>query len=440
LYVPQGGPAAPHSLSGTPAYQLLKSELHRKLLGCVDLGVLLTLPDERMRNEIRTALARLLDAEAVALNSAERRQLAEEVLHEVFGLGPLEPLLQDPSISDILVSNPHMVHVERGGKLYRTAVEFKDNNHLVRIIERIVSRVGRRIDESCPMVDARLPDGSRVNAVIPPIAIDGPALSIRRFSKDPLTGEDLVRNLTWTEGMREFLEAAVAARLNIAVSGGTGAGKTTLLNVLSSFIPESERIVSIEDAAELQLRQTHIVRLETRPPNMEGSGTVRIRDLVINALRMRPDRIIVGEVRGEEALDMMQAMNTGHDGSLTTIHANSPRDALSRLEVMLGMASSTMSVQSIRQQISSAIDLFIHIARFSDGSRRVTHVTECVGLERDTVTMQDIFIFERQGVTANGRVVGRFRGTGIRPNCCEAISTAGFELAGSLFQTTVEVR
>ena len=440
LYVPQGGPAAPHSLSGTPAYQLLKSELHRKLLGCVDLGVLLTLPDERMRNEIRTALARLLDAEAVALNSAERRQLAEEVLHEVFGLGPLEPLLQDPSISDILVSNPHMVHVERGGKLYRTAVEFKDNNHLVRIIERIVSRVGRRIDESCPMVDARLPDGSRVNAVIPPIAIDGPALSIRRFSKDPLTGEDLVRNLTWTEGMREFLEAAVAARLNIAVSGGTGAGKTTLLNVLSSFIPESERIVSIEDAAELQLRQTHIVRLETRPPNMEGSGTVRIRDLVINALRMRPDRIIVGEVRGEEALDMMQAMNTGHDGSLTTIHANSPRDALSRLEVMLGMASSTMSVQSIRQQISSAVDLFIHIARFSDGSRRVTHVTECVGIERDTVTMQDIFIFERQGVTANGRVVGRFRGNGIRPNCCESITTAGFELAGSLFQTTVEVR
>jgi pilus assembly protein CpaF len=410
------------------------------LLGCVDLGVLLTLPDERMRNEIRTALARLLDAEAVALNSAERRQLAEEVLHEVFGLGPLEPLLQDPSISDILVSNPHMVHVERGGKLYRTAVEFKDNNHLVRIIERIVSRVGRRIDESCPMVDARLPDGSRVNAVIPPIAIDGPALSIRRFSKDPLTGEDLVRNLTWTEGMREFLEAAVAARLNIAVSGGTGAGKTTLLNVLSSFIPESERIVSIEDAAELQLHQTHIVRLETRPPNMEGSGMVRIRDLVINALRMRPDRIIVGEVRGEEALDMMQAMNTGHDGSLTTIHANSPRDALSRLEVMLGMASSTMSVQSIRQQISSAIDLFIHIARFSDGSRRVTHVTECVGIERDTVTMQDIFVFERQGVTANGRVVGRFRGNGIRPNCCEAMSTAGFELAGSLFQTTVEVR
>jgi pilus assembly protein CpaF len=440
LYVPQDGSAAPHSLSGTPAYQLLKSELHRKLLGCVDLGVLLTLPDERMRNEIRTALARLLDAEAVALNSAERRQLAEEVLHEVFGLGPLEPLLQDPSISDILVSNPHMVHVERGGKLYRTAVEFKDNNHLVRIIERIVSRVGRRIDESCPMVDARLPDGSRVNAVIPPIAIDGPALSIRRFSKDPLTGEDLVRNLTWTEGMREFLEAAVAARLNIAVSGGTGAGKTTLLNVLSSFIPESERIVSIEDAAELQLHQTHIVRLETRPPNMEGSGMVRIRDLVINALRMRPDRIIVGEVRGEEALDMMQAMNTGHDGSLTTIHANSPRDALSRLEVMLGMASSTMSVQSIRQQISSAIDLFIHIARFSDGSRRVTHVTECVGIERDTVTMQDIFVFERQGVTANGRVVGRFRGNGIRPNCCEAMSTAGFELAGSLFQTTVEVR
>jgi pilus assembly protein CpaF len=440
LYVPPGEALTPHSLSGTPEYQQLKSELHRKLLGRVDLEALLTLPDERMRHEIRTALAKLLDAEPVLLNSTERRQLVEEVLNEVFGLGPLEPLLQDPSISDILVSNPHLVYVERGGKLYPTTVEFKDDNHLVRIIERIVSRVGRRIDESCPMVDARLPDGSRVNAVIPPIAIDGPSLSIRRFSKDPLTGEDLVRNLTWTEGMREFLEAAVAARLNIAVSGGTGAGKTTLLNVLSSFIPESERIVSIEDAAELQLRQRHIVRMETRPPNMEGSGTVRIRDLVINALRMRPDRIIVGEVRGEEALDMMQAMNTGHDGSLTTIHANSPRDALSRLEVMLGMASTTMSVQSIRQQISSAIDLFLHIARFSDGSRRVTHVTECVGIERDTVTMQDIFVFERQGVTANGRVVGRFHANGIRPNCCDAIATAGYELPGSLFQTTVEVR
>ena len=426
-------------MPATPAYHQLKSELHRKLIGCVDLEVVLTLPDERMRQEIRSALARLLDSESAPLNLAERRQIVEEVLHEVFGLGPLEPLLQDPSISDILVSNPHLVYVERGGRLYPTAVEFKDNNHLLRIIEKIVSQVGRRIDESCPMVDARLPDGSRINAVIPPIAIDGPALSIRRFARDPLSADDLVRNLTWTQGMREFLEAAVAARMNIAVSGGTGAGKTTLLNVLSSCIPESERIVSIEDAAELQLHQTHIVRMETRPPNMEGTGTVRIRDLVINALRMRPDRIIVGEVRGEEALDMMQAMNTGHDGSLTTIHANSPREALSRLEVMLGMANSAMSVQSIRQQISSAIDLFIHIARFSDGSRHVTHVTECVGLERDTVTMQDIFVFERQGITANGRVVGRFHANGIRPNCSEALRTAGYELPGSLFQTSVEV-
>ena len=440
FYAPRNESAGLHGPAGTPGYQHLKSELHRKLLGCVDLEVLLTLPEDRMHHEIRSALGRLLDAEPVPLNSGERRHLVEEVLHEVFGLGPLEPLLQDPSISDILVSNPQLVYVERSGRLFPTAVKFKDDNHLLRIIERIVSRVGRRIDESCPMVDARLPDGSRVNAVIPPIAIDGPALSIRRFAKDPLSGDDLVRNLTWTHGMRQFVEAAVAARMNIVVSGGTGAGKTTLLNVLSSFIPESERIVSIEDAAELQLRQTHIVRMETRPANMEGSGAVRIRDLVINALRMRPDRIIVGEVRGEEALDMMQAMNTGHDGSLTTIHANSPRDALSRLEVMLGMANATPSVQSIRQQISSAIDLFVHVGRFSDGSRHVTHISECVGMERDTVTMQDIFVFERTGISPHGRVLGRFRANGIRPTCSEAICTAGFDLPASLFQTSLEVQ
>jgi pilus assembly protein CpaF len=420
-------------------YQQLKFSLHRKLLGRVNLEAVLALPEERMRAEIRGALARLLDEEDVALNAIEQHRILDEVLDEVFGLGPLEPLLQDPDISDILVTTPSLVYVERGGKLFRTPVEFKDNAHLVRIIEKIVSRVGRRIDESSPMVDARLPDGSRVNAVIPPVAVDGPMLSIRRFGKGVLAADQLVRNLTMTEGMCELLKACVASRLNIVVTGGTGAGKTTLLNVLSSFIPESERIVTIEDAAELRLQQTHTARMETRPPNMEGAGAIKIRHLVINALRMRPDRIIVGEVRGEEALDMMQAMNTGHDGSLTTIHANSPRDGLSRLEVMMGMANSSMSVQSIRQQITSAVDLFVHLARFSDGSRRVTHITECVGMEVDTITTQDIFLFEKQGVLQNGRVVGRFRATGIRPKFYETLRTAGYSLPVSLFQTIVEI-
>jgi pilus assembly protein CpaF len=420
-------------------HQDLKFSLHRKLLGRVSLDVVMAMPEERMRAEIRGALARLLDEEEVALNAIERRRILDEVLDEVFGLGPLEPLLQDPNVSDILVTTPSLVFVEREGQLYRTPVEFKDNAHLIRIIEKIVSRVGRRIDESCPMVDARLPDGSRVNAVIPPVAVDGPVLSIRRFGSSPLTADKLVRNLTWTEGMCEFLKACVMARLNIVVSGGTGAGKTTLLNVLSSFIPQKERIVTIEDAAELRLQQVHTARLETRPPNMEGVGAIRIRHLVINALRMRPDRIIVGEVRGEEALDMMQAMNTGHDGSLTTIHANSPRDGLSRLEVMMGMANSSMSVGSIRQQITSAVDLFIHVARFSDGSRRVTHITECVGMEADTVTTQDLFLFEKQGVLQNGRIVGRFRATGIRPKFYETLRTSGFPLPASMFQTVVEI-
>ena len=420
-------------------YQQLKFALHRKLLARVNLEAVLALPEERMRAEIRGALARLLEEEDVALNAIEQHRILDEVLDEVFGLGPLEPLLQDPDISDILVTTPSLVYVERGGKLFRTPVEFKDNAHLVRIIEKIVSRVGRRIDESSPMVDARLPDGSRVNAVIPPVAVDGPMLSIRRFGKSALTADQLVRNLTLTEGMCELLRACVAARLNIVVSGGTGAGKTTLLNALSSFIPETERIVTIEDAAELRLQQVHTARMETRPPNMEGAGAIRIRHLVINALRMRPDRIIVGEVRGEEALDMMQAMNTGHDGSLTTIHANSPRDGLSRLEVMMGMANSSMSVQSIRQQITSAVDLFVHVSRFSDGSRRITHITECVGMEADTITTQDIFLFEKQGVLQSGRVVGRFRATGIRPKFYETLRTAGHTLPASLFQTIVEI-
>jgi pilus assembly protein CpaF len=428
-----------HPRADGAAYQELKFSLHRKLLGRVNLEKVLALPEDRVRNEIRSALSNLLEEEDALLNSIERQRILDEVLDEVFGLGPLEPLLLDPTISDILVVRPKLVYVERKGKLQRTPVEFKDSPHLLRIIEKIVSRVGRRIDESSPMVDARLPDGSRVNAVIPPVAVDGPMLSIRRFGKIPLQSEDLVRSLTWTQGMADLLQACVASRLNIVVSGGTGAGKTTILNVLSSFIPESERIVTIEDAAELRLQQVHTARMETRPANMEGNGAIHIRQLVINALRMRPDRIVVGEVRGEEALDMMQAMNTGHDGSLTTIHSNSPRDGLSRLEVMMGMASANMSIHSIRQQIVSAVDLIVHVSRFSDGSRRVTHITECVGMESDTITSQDIFLFERKGVLSNGRVTGQFRATGIRPKFYESLRTAGYALPGALFQTVVDL-
>ena len=421
-------------------YQELKFALHRKLLERINLEALGTLPGERMRTEVRLAVARLVEEERVPLSLAEKERITEEVLNEVFGLGPLEPLLQDPTVSDILVTTPRLVYVERHGKLQRTPVEFKDDQHLMRIIEKIVARVGRRIDESSPMVDARLPDGSRVNAVIPPVAVDGPLLSIRRFRRDPITAEELVRNLTLTEGMLEVLKACVRARLNIVISGGTGAGKTTLLNVLSGFIPEDERIVTIEDAAELQLRQVHVARMEARPPNIEGQGAIKIRQLVINALRMRPDRIIVGEVRGEEALDMLQAMNTGHDGSLTTIHANSPRDAISRLEVMVGMANANMGVRAIRQQISSAIDLIVQIARFSDGSRRVTHLMECVGMEGDQVTGQDIFVFEKTGVREDGKVLGRFRPTGIRPKFSERLKAAGIQLPPSIFQTVVEIK
>ena len=422
-----------------PEYQDLKYSLHRKLLTRVNLEALSALSEDHMRVEVRAAVARLVSEEETPLNSAEKERIVSEVLDEVFGLGPLEPLLQDPSISDILVTTPKLVYIERAGKLYPVPVEFKDNAHLMRIIEKIVSRVGRRVDESSPMVDARLPDGSRVNAVIPPVSIDGPILSIRRFGRDPITGGGMVKNLTMTDGILQLLRACVASRLNIVISGGTGAGKTTLLNVLSSFIPESERIVTIEDAAELQLRQAHVARMETRPPNVEGNGAIRIRQLVINALRMRPDRIIVGEVRGDEALDMMQAMNTGHDGSLTTIHANGPRDAISRIEVMMGMANPNMSVYSIRQQVSSAIDLFVHISRFSDGARRITHVTECVGMEGDMATTQDIFLFDKTGIAKDGCVTGRFRATGIRPKFYERLKTAGFPLPATLFQTVVEI-
>lgn len=425
--------------SYTPEYQELKFTLHRKLLDRINLEALSSVATDRVRNEVRAAVARLVEEEKTPLSVVEKDRVIEEVLDEVFGLGPLEPLLADPTISDILVTTPRLVYVERAGKLYRTPVEFKDNAHLLRIIEKVVSRVGRRVDESSPLVDARLPDGSRVNAAIPPVAVDGPLLSIRRFGRERLTEQDLVNNLTLTSGMMELLMACVKSRLNVVISGGTGAGKTTLLNVLSTFIRDDERIVTIEDAAELKLNQIHVARMETRPPNIEGAGAIKMRQLVINALRMRPDRIIVGEVRGEEALDMLQAMNTGHDGSLTTIHANSARDAISRLEVMVGMANANMSVQSIRQQISSAVDLFVQIARFSDGTRRVVGITECVGMEGDLITMQDIFVFEKTGVTETGRVTGRFRATGVRPRFYEKLRAAGLHIPTSVFQTVVEI-
>src|ERR1700674_3831762 len=423
----------------SPAYQDLKFVLNRKLLDRINLEILSSVAVERVRAEVRSAVAKLVEEEKTPLSLGEKDRIIGEVLDEVFGLGPREPLLADPTISDILVTTPKLVYIERSGKLYRTPVQFKDNAHLMRIIEKIVARVGRRVDESSPLVDARLPDGSRVNAAIPPVAVDGPLLSIRRFGRDPLTAEDLVRTLSVTDGMMQLLQACVHARLNIVISGGPGRGKTQLLNVLSTYISEEERIVTIEDAAELKLRQDHVARMETRPPNIEGTGAIRIRELVINALRMRPDRIIVGEVRGEEAIDMLQAMNTGHDGSLTTIHANSPRDAVGRLEVMVGMANANMSVRSIRQQISSAVDLVVQIARLSDGSRRVTALTECVGMEGELVTMQDIFVFEKTGLTERGRVTGRFRATGIRPKFFERLRTTGVQFPTAVFQTVVEI-
>ncbi len=426
--------------SSSNSYQELKFAIHRKLLDRINLEAIHSMPGERVRQEIRPSVAKLVNEEKTPLSLAEKDRLIEEVLDEVFGLGPLEPLLRDKTVSDILVTTPRLIYVERGGRLERTSIQFKDDAHLMRIIERVVSRVGRRIDESSPMVDARLPDGSRVNAVIPPLAVDGPLLSIRRFGSDPLQPADLLRNMSLTEGMLELVKGCVRARLNIIISGGTGAGKTTFLNMLSGFIPAHERIVTIEDAAELQLRQTHVARLETRPANIEGKGAIVQRHLLINALRMRPDRIIVGEVRGEEALDMLQAMNTGHDGSLTTIHANSPRDAISRMEVMIGMASSNLNVRSIRQQVASAVDLFIQNSRLADGTRKVTYITECLGMEGDLVTTQDIFVFERTGLSSEGRVQGRFKPTGVRPKFSDRLKAAGIELPPALFQSAVEVR
>jgi pilus assembly protein CpaF len=422
-----------------PEYQEFKFTLHRKLLDKINLEALATIDNQRVRGEVRQALISLIDSEPTLLSSLEKQQICDEVLDEVFGLGPLEPLLQDPTISDILVNTHKQVYVERKGQLELTTVSFRDDAHLLRIIDKIVSQVGRRVDESNPMVDARLSDGSRVNAIIHPLAVDGPLLSIRRFATDKLMPPDLVDRKALTAGMMELLEAAVKARLNIIIAGGTGAGKTTLLNALSFFISPKERIVTIEDAAELQLKQPHVARLETRPPNLEGQGAVRQRELLINSLRMRPDRIVVGEVRGPEALDMLQAMNTGHDGSLTTVHANSPRDAVSRLEVMVSLANANMQLVSIRQQIASAVNIFVQAARLTDGSRRVTNVTEVTGMEGEVVTLQDIFVFEKRGLTPEGQVIGRFAATGIRPKFYEKLLAAGIRLRPDLFDEVVEV-
>ncbi|HEY7387090.1 MAG TPA: CpaF family protein [Bryobacteraceae bacterium] len=420
-------------------YQELKFTLHRKLLDAINLDALASIDNDRIRAEVRQAVRSLVDAEPTPLTASEKYTIAEEVLHEVFGLGPLEPLLQDPTISDILVNGARQVYVERRGVLEPTNVRFHDDSHLLRIIDKIVSQVGRRVDESNPMVDARLTDGSRVNAIIPPLAVDGPLLSIRRFGTDKLMPADLVAKLALTPGMMQFLEACVKTRLNIIVSGGTGAGKTTLLNALSAFISPKERIVTIEDAAELQLKQPHLARLETRPANLEGQGSVRQRQLLVNSLRMRPDRIIVGEVRGEEALDMLQAMNTGHDGSLTTVHANTPRDAVSRLEVMVSLANANMHLSAIRQQIASAVHILVQAARLSDGSRRVINITEVTGMEVEMVTLQDIFVFEKRGLAADGTVMGRFAATGILPKCNEKLIAAGIRLPANLFDENVPV-
>jgi pilus assembly protein CpaF len=413
----------------------LKATIHRKLIQKLNLERLTQSDRETVRREVAALIEALVVQESTPMTYQERERLSQEVMDEVFGLGPLEVLLKDPTISDILVNTHKHVYIERGGLLERTSVQFRDEMHLRQIIDRIVSAVGRRVDESSPMVDARLPDGSRVNAIIPPLALDGPCVSIRRFGRDPLTADDLMRNDSFTAPMLDVLRACVKARLNILVSGGTGSGKTTLLNVLSSFISDRERIVTIEDAAELQLKQTHVVRLETRPPNVEGKGAVRQRQLVINSLRMRPDRIVVGEVRGEEALDMLQAMNTGHDGSLTTIHANSPRDALSRLETMVAMANLGIPEGAVRRQIASAIHVVVQLSRMSDGTRKLVNITEITGMEGDVVTMQDVFVFRRQGLSPTNQVLGEFVPTGIRPKFSERLAAAGIRLNSDLFNS-----
>jgi pilus assembly protein CpaF len=415
-------------------YQGLKSSVHRELISRVDLERVANQRDERIRAQVLAVIQDLVANLTTPLSGRERERLSLEVLDEVFGLGPLEPLLQDPTINDILVNGPKQVYVERAGVLEESNIMFKDNSHLMNIIDKIVSAIGRRVDESSPMVDARLADGSRVNVIIPPLALDGPHLSIRRFGHIPISEDDLIKNQTLTQPMLELLRGAVKARLNIVVSGGTGAGKTTLLNVLSGYISEKERIVTIEDSAELQMKQRHCVRLETRPSNIEGKGAVMQRQLLINSLRMRPDRIVVGEVRGEEALDMLQAMNTGHDGSLTTVHANNPRDAVARIETMALMANLNLPEKAVRRQIASAISLIVQISRFNDGTRRITAMTEITGMEEDIVSMQDVFVFEKHGISPDGKVIGAFSATGIRPKFAERLQASGISVPGSWFE------
>ena len=420
-------------------YQDLKSSVHRDLLNKVDVERVATIRDERTRAQVLAVIQELVANLNTPMSGREREALSLEVLDEVFGLGPLEPLLQDPTINDILVNGHKLVYVERAGVLEETNIRFKDDAHLTHIIDKIVSAVGRRVDESSPMVDARLIDGSRINVIIPPLAVDGPHLSIRRFGHIPITEDDLLATQTLTPPMLELIRGAVQARLNVVISGGTGAGKTTMLNVLSGYISDKERIVTIEDSAELQLKQRHVVRLECRPANVEGQGAIKQRQLVINSLRMRPNRIIVGEVRGEEALDMLQAMNTGHDGSLTTIHANSPRDAVARMETMAMMANLNLPEKAVRRQIASAVALVIQVSRFNDGSRRVTHLSEITGMEDDVVSMQDVFVFEKQGVSADGRVLGTFSSTGIRPKFAEKLKASGISIPAHFFEHSVNV-
>jgi pilus assembly protein CpaF len=435
-----GRPSRPARTVADGIQQQIKTAVHKELIKRVDLDKLGDVKEAQgMQKQFFTVIQQIINEQGVPLSSSERDRLAQEVVDEVFGLGPLEPLLKDDTISDILVNTYASIYVERRGVLEKTTLTFQDNRHLLHIIDKIVSAVGRRIDESSPMVDARLADGSRVNAIIPPLAIDGPILSIRRFGSNPLGPEDLLRYQALTPPMLEFLKGCVKARLNIVISGGTGSGKTTLLNTLSSFISEKERIVTIEDSAELQLRQEHVVRLETRPPNVEGRGAIRQRELVINALRMRPDRVVLGEVRGEETLDMLQAMNTGHDGSITTIHSNTPRDALARLETMAMMGEVRLAEKAIRAQIAAAVHIIIQASRMSDGSRRITHITELTGAFSDVISMQDIFLFEKKGIGPTGKVRGRFYATGIVPKCADKLTAAGASIPVGMADHSVEI-
>jgi pilus assembly protein CpaF len=418
-------------------FESLKRLIHGKLVEKLDLTRLGDLEGDTLRREIRLVVEHLCDTENPLLNRSERERLIEEVLDETFGFGPLEILLKEPGVADIMINGPKNVFVEKNGRIYKHEVTFRDNQHLLQILDRIVSRVGRRIDETSPMVDARLPDGSRLNAIIPPLALDGPSLTIRRFGSKPLGLEDLLRFGAFTPEIALLLEGAIKARLNIIISGGTGSGKTTLLNTLSSFIQNDHRVITIEDAAELQLQQEHVLRLETRPPNIEGKGRVTATDLVKNALRMRPDRVIIGECRGAEALDMLQAMNTGHEGSMTTIHANTPRDAVARLETMISMGGYEIPLKALRQQFAAAVDLIIQVQRLQGGPRKMTHVTEVVGMEQDTVVMQDIFLFHVDGIDEHGKAFGHFEATGVRPSFMPRLEAAGVRLPSNLFSHRV---